>query len=199
MIDRVAGQFGHLGVAQRVAAAQLDRRVDRAHRRPPPSALPARRRTPSGSAWSRAGGARSQLARGQHRLVHVELVRVDRPLHDRLAQPVELVMNTTPSNPDSVSIVNITPDEPRSLRTIRWMPADSATSPCANPLWTRTRSRDRCRARRTRAGSGRAPLDAHTFRNVSCWPANDASGRSSAVADERTANAYFTRAFCFKL
>ena len=27
-----------------------------------------------------------------------------------------------------------------------------------------------------------------TFRNVSCWPANDASGISSAVADERTAN-----------
>ena len=27
-----------------------------------------------------------------------------------------------------------------------------------------------------------------TLRKVSCWPANDASGRSSAVADERTAN-----------
>ncbi len=27
-----------------------------------------------------------------------------------------------------------------------------------------------------------------TFRKVSCWPANEASGRSSAVADERTAN-----------
>ena len=27
-----------------------------------------------------------------------------------------------------------------------------------------------------------------TLRNVSCWPANDASGRSSAVAEERTAN-----------
>ena len=26
-----------------------------------------------------------------------------------------------------------------------------------------------------------------TFRKVSCWPANDASGRSSAVAEERTA------------
>ncbi len=26
-----------------------------------------------------------------------------------------------------------------------------------------------------------------TFRKVSCWPANDASGKSSAVADERTA------------
>ncbi len=29
------------------------------------------------------------------------------------------------------------------------------------------------------------------FRNVSCWPANDASGRSSAVADERTAHVAF--------
>src|SRR5213593_1023852 len=27
-----------------------------------------------------------------------------------------------------------------------------------------------------------------TLRKVSCWPANDASGKSSAVADERTAN-----------
>ncbi len=26
-----------------------------------------------------------------------------------------------------------------------------------------------------------------TLRNVSCWPANEASARSSAVADERTA------------
>ena len=27
-----------------------------------------------------------------------------------------------------------------------------------------------------------------TFKNVSCWPANEASGRSSAVAEDRTAN-----------
>jgi len=27
------------------------------------------------------------------------------------------------------------------------------------------------------------------FKKVSCWPANDASGKSSAVADERTATA----------
>ena len=37
-------------------------------------------------------------------------------------------MNTTWSKPDSVSSVNITPDAPRSLRTIRCTPADSATS-----------------------------------------------------------------------
>jgi hypothetical protein len=30
-----------------------------------------------------------------------------------------------------------------------------------------------------------------TLRKVSCWPANDASGMSSAVADERTANEAF--------
>ncbi len=30
-----------------------------------------------------------------------------------------------------------------------------------------------------------------TLRKVSCWPANDASGRSSAVAEERTANDAF--------
>ena len=29
-----------------------------------------------------------------------------------------------------------------------------------------------------------------TFKNVSCCPANDASGRSSAVAEERTATEY---------
>ncbi len=42
-------------------------------------------------------------------------------------------MKTTWSNPDSVSIVNITPDAPRSLRTMRWTPADSATSACWKP------------------------------------------------------------------
>ena len=51
--------------------------------------------------------------------------------------PYELVMNTASGNPDSVSIVNMTPELARSLRTIRWMPADSATSPCAKPLCTR--------------------------------------------------------------
>ena len=33
-------------------------------------------------------------------------------------------MNTTWSKPDSVSSVNMTPEAPRSLRTIRWTPAD---------------------------------------------------------------------------
>ena len=28
-------------------------------------------------------------------------------------------------------------NQPVSLRTIRWMPAESATSACAKPLWTR--------------------------------------------------------------
>ena len=46
-------------------------------------------------------------------------------------------MNTTSSKPDSVSSVNMTPEAPRSLRTIRWTPADSATSAWANPWWTR--------------------------------------------------------------
>ncbi len=36
-------------------------------------------------------------------------------------------MNTTSSKPDSVSMVNITPAAPRSLRTMRCTPADSAT------------------------------------------------------------------------
>ena len=46
-------------------------------------------------------------------------------------------MNTTSSKPDSVSSVNMTPAAPRSLRTIRCTPADSATSACAKPLCTR--------------------------------------------------------------
>ena len=46
-------------------------------------------------------------------------------------------MKTTWSKPDSVSSVNMTPAAPRSLRTMRWTPADNATSACANPLWTR--------------------------------------------------------------
>ena len=48
--------------------------------------------------------------------------------------PYELVMKTASGKPDSVSIVNITPELPRSLRTMRWMPADSATPACAKPL-----------------------------------------------------------------
>jgi hypothetical protein len=37
-------------------------------------------------------------------------------------------MNTTSEKPDSVSIVNMTPLAPRSLRTMRWMPAEASTS-----------------------------------------------------------------------
>ena len=37
-------------------------------------------------------------------------------------------MKTTSWKPDSVSMVNITPALPLSERTMRWMPADSATS-----------------------------------------------------------------------
>ncbi len=46
-------------------------------------------------------------------------------------------MNTTWSKPDSVSMVNITPLEPESERTMRWMPQESATSAWAKPLCTR--------------------------------------------------------------
>ena len=41
------------------------------------------------------------------------------------------------------------------------------------------------KASRMRASTPSIP---DTFRKVSCWPANDASGRSSAVADDLTAN-----------
>ncbi len=46
-------------------------------------------------------------------------------------------MNTTSRKPDSVSSVNITPLEPRSLRTICWTAADSATSPWSKPWCAR--------------------------------------------------------------
>jgi hypothetical protein len=45
--------------------------------------------------------------------------------------PYDDVMNTASLNPDSVSMVNITPDAPRSDRTIRWTPADKATAWCS--------------------------------------------------------------------
>jgi len=43
-------------------------------------------------------------------------------------------MNTTLSNPDSVSSVNITPAAPLSLRTMRCTPADNATAECTKAL-----------------------------------------------------------------
>jgi hypothetical protein len=44
-------------------------------------------------------------------------------------------MNTTWSKPDSVSIGEHHAAAPRSERTMRCTPADSATSACAKPLW----------------------------------------------------------------
>ena len=46
-------------------------------------------------------------------------------------------MNTTPSNPDSVSSVNMTPLAPVPACTMRWIPAESATSAWMKPLCTR--------------------------------------------------------------
>ena len=37
------------------------------------------------------------------------------------------------------------------------------------------------------------------FKNVSCWPANEASGKSSAVADERTATLRFSLPSCMAI
>ena len=41
-------------------------------------------------------------------------------------------MNTASGKPDSVSMVNMTPEAPTSERTIRCTPADSATAACSN-------------------------------------------------------------------
>ncbi len=40
-------------------------------------------------------------------------------------------MNTASSNPDSVSMVNMTPEAPMSERTIFCTPADRATASCS--------------------------------------------------------------------
>ncbi len=42
-------------------------------------------------------------------------------------------MKTASLKPVSVSMVNITPEAPTSERTMRWMPAESATSECVKP------------------------------------------------------------------
>jgi hypothetical protein len=98
-------------------------------------------------------------------------------------------MNTTSSKPDSVSMVNITPAAPKSERTIRCTPADKATSAWAKPFANAVADQlGRCRAKQTLlsfcAALSSMPI---TFKKVSCWPANEASGKSSAVAEERTA------------
>ena len=46
-------------------------------------------------------------------------------------------MNTACSKPDSVSTVNMTPEEPMSERTIFCTPALSATAACSKSWWTR--------------------------------------------------------------
>jgi hypothetical protein len=97
-------------------------------------------------------------------------------------------MTTASRKPVSGSRVNITPDAPTSDRTIFCTTTDSATSSCPKPWSMRyemARSVKRLAkhwltARRS-AGSPR------TLRKLSCWPANEAVGRSSAVADDRTA------------
>ena len=97
-------------------------------------------------------------------------------------------MKTASLNPDSVSMVNITPDAARSERTIRCTPADSATCSWANPWWTRYAM---ARSLNSEANTSRTASSTESmprmFRKVSCWPAKEASGRSSAVAEERTA------------
>ena len=100
-------------------------------------------------------------------------------------------MNTTSRKPDSVSSVNMTPAAPRSERTMCCTPADSATSRVGEALVHAVgdgavvvqRGEDLLHRRAARAASPR------TLRKVSCWPAKEASGRSSAVAEERTATA----------
>ncbi len=103
-------------------------------------------------------------------------------------------MNTTSRKPESVSSVNITPLEPTSLRTMYWTPAESATSECSKPWWTRYEiARSLNSDANTSCTAFTTASLPRTLSSVSCCPANDASGRSSAVADERTATATSAR------
>ena len=69
------------------------------------------------------------------------------------------------------------------------MPADKATSAWAKPLCTRYEiARSLYKEAKTIRIFCKTSSIPATFRKVSCWPANEASGKSSAVADERTAN-----------
>ena len=72
---------------------------------------------------------------------------------------------------------------------MRCTPAESATSRVREALVHAVgRWRGRCRARRRpRCIACSTSSMPTTLRKVSCWPAKDASGRSSAVAEERTA------------
>ena len=72
---------------------------------------------------------------------------------------------------------------------MRCIPADKATSAWAKPLCTRyemARSLYR-EAKTIRILCNTSSIPA-IFKKVSCCPANEASGKSSAVAEERTAN-----------
>ena len=60
-----------------------------------------------------------------------------RPFTTDSPSPQDPSTTTTPRKPLSVSSVNIVPAHPRSLRTIRWMPTESATLRCSNPFCTR--------------------------------------------------------------
>ncbi len=71
---------------------------------------------------------------------------------------------------------------------MRWMPADNATSAWMKFLCTRYEiARSLYSDANTCLTASSTLANPWMLRNVSCWPANDASGRSSAVADERTA------------
>ena len=92
-------------------------------------------------------------------------------------------MYTTLSKPLSVSSVNMTPEQARSLLTMRCTPTESAFPICSNPLWAlyaMARSVNRL-AKHWRMAF-RIAVSPLTLSIVSCCPANDAPSRSSEVA-----------------
>src|SRR5260363_379723 len=87
------------------------------------------------------------------------------------------VIKTTSLKPDSVSSVNITPEAARSERAIRCTPADNAISACAKPWCTRYAvARSLYKDAKTPLTRSRTAPMPTTFSQVSCCPANEASG-----------------------
>ena len=83
--DGIGRQLGDLGIVERVAVAQFNWHVDRAHRA---AGLGLAGKFHLDQLGTDVAADDGQFTGSQHGLVHVELVRIDRALHHGLSQPV---------------------------------------------------------------------------------------------------------------
>ena len=86
--ERVAGEFGYICVAQRIAVAVLVQRVDGLDQLPAPGFFLWRRKLHLDQLRAEVATDDCAFARAQRWLVHVELVGVHGALHHRLAEAV---------------------------------------------------------------------------------------------------------------